>query len=110
MVFGRNDWPYSLRRVTARAPSGILAPRLVKIWITPLAASEPYSDEAAAPLMISTWSMSSELMSAREWRVGRPLTSIGGPDWSRGGLCAAPRAPLLPQAAGPRRPGVACLP
>src|SRR5260370_10435470 len=72
MVVGRNEWPYSLRTVTESAPSAIREPRLVKIWMTPLAASDPYSDEAAAPFTISMWSMSSELMSAREWRAGVP--------------------------------------
>ena len=40
-----------------------LTPCLVKIWMTPAAASVPYSVLAAEPLMISTWSMSAGLMS-----------------------------------------------
>ena len=39
------------------------APRLVKIWITPAAASVPYSVAAAAPFTISMRSISSGLMS-----------------------------------------------
>ena len=38
-------------------------PRLVVIWITPLAAAVPYRAAAAGPLRISTFSMSSGLMS-----------------------------------------------
>ena len=63
---GRNDWPYSLRTVTASLPSGSLSPRLVKIWTTPFAALDPYNDDAAAPFTTSTRSMSCGLMSARE--------------------------------------------
>src|SRR2546422_2665413 len=54
IVFGRTDWPYSFRNVTASRPSASLSPRFVKIWITPFAASEPYSDDAAAPFTSST--------------------------------------------------------
>src|SRR5205807_2323396 len=53
--------------------------------MTPLAASEPYSDEAAAPLTISTWSMSWELMSARPCRLIVPSTMINGPELSVAG-------------------------
>ena len=40
-----------------------VVPRFVKIWITPAAASVPYSVDAAAPFTISMRSMSSGLMS-----------------------------------------------
>ena len=76
---GRNDWPYSLRTVTTSLPSGTRSPRFVKIWTTPFAASEPYSDDAAAPFTTSTRSMSSELMSARPCRVMVPSTMMSGP-------------------------------
>src|SRR6266487_6093244 len=55
------------------------SPRLVKTWTTPFAASEPYNDDAAAPFTTSTWSMSSELMSARPCRVIVPSTMMSGP-------------------------------
>src|SRR5438552_9469328 len=77
--WGRNDWPYSLRTVTESLPSGMRSPRLVKIWTTPFAASEPYSDDAAAPFTTSTRSMSSELMSESPCRTIVPSTMISGP-------------------------------
>ena len=40
-------------------------PRFVKIWMTPLAARDPYIDAPAAPLMISNDSMSSAEMSLK---------------------------------------------
>src|SRR3989475_7387256 len=86
--FGRNDWPYSLRTVTESWPSGMRSPRLVKIWTTPFAASEPYKDEAAAPFTTSTRSMSSELMSERPCRVIVPSTMISGPGTSVAGHVA----------------------
>ena len=79
IALGRNDWPYSLRTVTTSLPSGMRSPRLVKIWTTPLAAFDPYSDDAAAPFTTSMRSMSSELMSARPWCVIVPSTMISGP-------------------------------
>ena len=79
---GRNDWPYSLRTVTTSLPSGMRSPRLVKICTTPLAAFEPYRDDAAAPFTTSTRSMSSELMSARPKCVIVPSTMISGPGTS----------------------------
>src|SRR5438093_1560562 len=69
MSLGRNDRPYSFRTVTTSFPSGSLSPRLVKICTTPFAAFDPYRDDAAAPFTTSTRSMSSELMSARAWRL-----------------------------------------
>src|SRR2546425_7457736 len=50
IVFGRTDWPYSFRTVTASRPSASLSPRFVKIWITPFAASEPRSEEHTSEL------------------------------------------------------------
>src|SRR5206468_2590499 len=82
---GRNDWPYSLRTCTTSLPSGTRSPRFVKTWTTPFAASEPYSDDAAAPFTTSTRSMSSELMSARPCRVIVPSTMISGPGASVAG-------------------------
>src|SRR2546427_13206089 len=93
--FGRNDWPYSLRTVTESLPSGMRSPRLVKIWTTPFAASEPYKDDAAAPLTISTRSMSSELISASVCRVMVPSTMISGP-----GAAVAVHVAEIPQAEG----------
>src|SRR5437016_10699873 len=58
------------------------SPRLVKICTTPLAAFEPYRDDAAAPFTTSTRSMSSELMSARPKCVIVPSTMINGPGTS----------------------------
>ena len=50
--------------VTTAVQIGVPAmPRLVKIWITPLAASVPYSVVADAPLITSIRSMSSAAMS-----------------------------------------------
>src|SRR5207245_8636801 len=82
IALGRNDWPYSLRTVTTSLPSGMRSPRLVKICTTPLAAFEPYRDDAAAPFTTSTRSMSSELMSARPKCVIVPSTMINGPGTS----------------------------
>jgi hypothetical protein len=55
--------PYSDRTVN-RAPSEPLLARLVVIEMTPDAAREPYSVDAAAPFTTSTLSMSAGLMSA----------------------------------------------
>src|SRR5437870_13631804 len=66
------------------------SPRLVKICTTPLAAFEPYKDDAAAPFTTSTRSMSSELTSARPWWVIVPSTMISGPDVSLEGHRVAP--------------------
>src|SRR3712207_2910686 len=52
--------PWSTSAVHEGRP---VLPRFVKIWITPAAASVPYSVAAAAPLMISMRSMSAGLMS-----------------------------------------------
>src|SRR3989449_4836466 len=68
------------------------SPRLVKIWTTPFAASEPYKDEAAAPFTTSTRSMSSELMSERPCRVIVPSTMISGPGTSVEAHVAPPQA------------------
>jgi len=76
--FGEKEAPNSLRSDTWRAPSGILSPRLVKIWTTPFAASDPYREEAAAPFTTSIRSMSSALMSASVPRVIVPSTMING--------------------------------
>jgi hypothetical protein len=56
--------PNSVRAVMRVFPISMLLPRAVRIWITPLAAREPYSEAAAAPLTTSMLSMSSEAMSA----------------------------------------------
>ena len=52
--------PCPVSNVQRGAP---LEPCLVKIWITPAAASVPYSVLAAEPLMTSMRSMSAGLMS-----------------------------------------------
>ena len=78
IVLRRSLLPYSLRTVTLVWPAASAAPRLVKICTTPLAASEPYSELAAAPLMTSMRSMSSELMSASERREIVPSTMMSG--------------------------------
>src|SRR5438093_1043696 len=78
MLLGRNEAPASLRTLTSSLPSGRFSPRCVKIWITPFAASEPYSDEPAAPLTISTLSMSSAFKSASVARVIVPSTMTSG--------------------------------
>src|SRR5881396_2723769 len=88
---GRNDWPYSLRTVTESLPSGMRSPRLVKIWTTPFAASEPYRDDAAAPFTTSTRSMSSELMSERPCRTMVPSKMISGPGTEVEGHSAWPQ-------------------
>src|ERR1041385_2618440 len=73
-----NEEPISFRAVTSSLPSARVLPRLVKICTTPLAASEPYSELAAAPLMTSIRSMSSEAMSARVARLMVPSMMISG--------------------------------
>src|SRR6266581_9088618 len=103
IALGRNDWPYSLRTVTTSLPSGTRSPRFVKICTTPFAASEPYSDDAAAPFTTSTRSMSSELMSARPWRVIVPSTMISGPDTLVDGQGWLVQADLLVSAVAERR-------
>ena len=54
--------PPSTESVHAGAPA---EPRFVKIWITPPAASVPYSVVAAGPFTTSTRSMSAGLMPSR---------------------------------------------
>src|SRR5438034_4089923 len=103
IVFGRTDWPYSFRTVTASRPSASLSPRFVKIWITPFAASEPYSDDAAAPFTSSTRSMSCELMSASPCRVMVPSTMTSGPDTLVDGQGWLVQADLLVSAVAERR-------
>ena len=78
IVLRRSLLPISLRTVTLVWPEASAAPRLVKICTTPLAASEPYSELAAAPLMTSIRSMSSELISASERREIVPSTMMSG--------------------------------
>src|SRR2546423_15333606 len=68
-------------------------PRRVKIWTTPLAASEPYRDDAAAPFTTSTWSISCELMSASPCRLIVPSPITSGPDWFVGGHGRDAQAP-----------------
>ena len=82
--------PPSTRVVTRMPPSGSDWPRLVKTWTTPLAASEPYNADAAAPLTISTRSTSSPAISARPNRVITPSTMISG-SW-RPPILVAPRS------------------
>ena len=62
--FSMSDMPYSTlaRNFT---PSLWFLPERVVIWMTPLPAREPYSDEAAAPFTTSMFSMSCGLMSCR---------------------------------------------
>src|SRR6266480_7962643 len=100
---GGTDWPYSFRTVTASRPAASLSPRLVKIWMTPFAALEPYSDDAAAPFTSSTRSMSCELMSARPCRVMVPSTMISGPDTLVDGQGWLVQADLLVSAVADRR-------
>ncbi len=56
--------PYSPRTAIWNVFVDRPVPRLVVIWITPCPARAPYSEAAAAPFTISTWSMSSAPMSA----------------------------------------------
>jgi hypothetical protein len=57
-------------------------PRRVRIWMTPLAAREPYSDAAAAPFTTSMLSMSIDSRSAVDapnaWLWITPSTTISG--------------------------------
>ncbi len=62
--------PCSMRAVTRARPG---RPRLVKIWITPVAASDPYSVLAAPPFVISTRSMSEMRMSAQAEDCSPPV-------------------------------------
>ena len=66
-------YPWSTLRVHCGRP---VRPFLVKIWITPAAASVPYRVAAAAPLMISTRSMSFGLMSFRGLAMSLPLRRL----------------------------------
>ncbi len=77
-LLGSQLWPYSLRNVKTVWPSASCAPRLVKICTTPFAASDPYSELAAAPLMTSIRSTSSVLMSASVSREMVPSTMMSG--------------------------------
>ena len=88
-----NDAPTSLRTVTRSFPSARFLPRLVKICTTPLAASEPYSELAAAPLMTSIRSMSSEETSASDARLMVPSMITSG-SWEPA-MLVAPRSRML---------------
>ena len=61
--------PWSICAVQVAVPAD---PRLVKIWMTPPAASVPYKAVAAGPFTTSMRSMSLGLMS-----FNGPMTSLG---------------------------------
>lgn len=70
--------PASTRVVTRSAPSASEAPRFVNTCTTPFAASEPYSEDAAAPLITSMRCTSWGAISASPKRVITPSTMNSG--------------------------------
>ena len=69
--------PCSMRAVMRGAPG---VPFFVKIWMTPVAASDPYSVDAAPPFVISIRSMSLVSRSASAEDCSPPVPAAV--DWS----------------------------